>query len=143
MKVRDLVEPQKMRELMRVALGDEKADLVVMGGDLVDVYTGELLRNHCIATKDKWIAYVGPEVDHLIGPQTEVIDASGKVVAPGFIDAHAHMVYYHSPDEFIRYAIKSGTTTIITEIMELAFPMGYEGLLAYIDALRDQPIRVL
>ena len=141
--MRHLLEPQKMRELMRVALGDEWADLVVVGGDVVDVYTRELLPNHSIAVKDRWIAYVGQEVDHIIGPQTEVIDASGKVVVPGFIDAHAHMVYYHRPDEFLRYAIRSGTTTIITEIMELAFPMGYEGLLAYIDALRDQPIRVL
>jgi len=140
--MRSLFEPKRMEELKRVALGEERADLVIVGGDLVDVYTGELLSNYCIAIKGRWIAYVGPEVESFIGPQTEVIEASGKVILPGFIDGHAHMVYYHSPDEFIRYAIKSGTTTIITEVMDLVFCMGYEGLVSYLDALRDQPIKV-
>ena len=139
---RNPLPSKEMRQLMRVALGEEKADLVLLNGDMVNVYSGELLHNYSVAVKGKWIAYVGANALHTVGPGTEVIDASGKVLIPGFIDGHAHMVYYCTPDELLRYAMKGGTTTIITEIMELTFSLGNPGLIEYLNALKDQPIKV-
>ncbi len=138
----DSLKPKDMEMLKRVCLGEEKADLVISGGDLVNVYSGELLKGHSVAIKGHWIAYVGPDASRTIGPDTEVIDASGKVVIPGFVDGHAHMILYGRPDEVLRYAMKGGTTTIITEIMELIYPLGHSGLVHFLDNLQDQPIKV-
>lgn len=133
---------KQRQHLMQVALGQEKADLVITNGDLVNVYSGELLQNYSVAIKEDWIAYVSPDCRHTIGPQTEVIDATGKVLVPGFIDGHAHMICYCTPDELLRYVIKGGTTTIITEILEITFASGYYGLTEYLNALKGQPIKV-
>jgi adenine deaminase len=131
-----------MEMLMRVSLGEEKADLLISGGDLVNVYSGELLRDHSVAIKEKWIAYVGPDARHTVGPDTEVIDASGKVLVPGFVDGHAHMIYYARPDEFLRYVMKGGTTTIITETIELTYTLGYSGFVEWLESLRNQPVKI-
>jgi len=136
-----VLSPEEMQSLMRVAMGKEKADLVIGNADLVNVYSGELLEGWSVAVKGKWIAYVGPNPDPAIGPQTQLMDASGKVLIPGLIDAHTHMIWYCTPYEFLRYAAKGGTTTFITEIMELAH-LGYHGLLAFLQALEHQPVKV-
>ena len=128
--------------LMQVALGQEEADIVITGGDVVNVYSGELLRNYSVAIRGEGIAYVGPDPRHTIGPQTKIIDATGKVLVPGFIDGHAHMIYYCTPDELLRYVIKGGTTTIITEVMEITFASGYHGLTEYLNALKGQPLKI-
>jgi adenine deaminase len=133
---------EKMKDLASVALGEKEADLVVKGADLVNVYTREVLKGYSVATKGKWIAYVGPDAGRTIGSQTTVIDGKGKVLIPGFVDGHAHMLYYASPQEFLRYAMRGGTTTIVTEIMELTFALGYSGLIEYLDTLKDQPIKI-
>ena len=133
---------EEMRELSAVALGEDEADLVLVGGDVVDVYSGEILNDYAVAIKGKRIAFVGPDAGHAIGPQTEVIDLSGRFLVPGFIDAHTHLIYYYSPAEFLRYAMVDGTTCIVTETMEIAFPLGYRGIKAYLEAIRDQPIKI-
>jgi adenine deaminase len=138
----EMLDAETMKGLAAVALGQEEADLVVKGADLVNVYTGEVLKDSSVATKGKWIAYVGPEASHTMGSGTRLIDGKGKVLIPGFIDGHAHMLYYASPREFLRYAMRGGTTTIITEIMELTFGLGYSGLMEYLEALKDQPIKI-
>jgi adenine deaminase len=136
-----VLSPEEMRSLMHVALGEEKADLLIGNADLVNVYSGELLEGWSVAVKGNWIAYVGPDPDHAIGPQTEIIDASGKVLIPGLIDAHTHMIWYCTPYEFLRYAAKGGTTTFVTEIMELAH-FGYQGILTFLQALEHQPVKI-
>ncbi|MEM3061719.1 MAG: amidohydrolase family protein, partial [Candidatus Bathyarchaeia archaeon] len=76
--------------LVDTALGRIKADLVIKDGDLVDVNSGEILEEFDIAIKKDRIALIG-DVDHTIGAETMVIDARGKYIAPGFIDAHLHV----------------------------------------------------
>lgn len=136
-----MLTSQEMKQLMGVALGQEKADLVLLGGDIVNVYSDELLRGWSIATKGKWIAYVGPDASHTIGPNTEVVEAHGKVLIPGFIDGHAHMIWFCTPDHFVAQAAKAGTTTIITELSELNH-FGTKGILEYLRAVENQPIKI-
>ena len=136
------LDSKDMRALASVALGEEEADLVVKDADLADVYSRELLKGTSVAVKGEWIAYVGPDASHTIGAGTEVIDARGKVLIPGLIDGHTHSLYYASPYEFLRYAMRGGTTTIITEIMELAFPLGYAGIVDCLEAFKDQPVKI-
>jgi len=144
MKTKTTLNALQIRSLVNVALGKEKADLAIVGGDLVNVYTGEILNGWSIAIKDERIAYVGEGSSHTIGPNTEVLDASGKVLAPGFIDGHAHMMHTHGTiEEFLKYVTNSGTTTIISETLDFAFALGYEGVIDFLESVRDQPIKIL
>ena len=133
---------EDMELLKKVALGSEKADIVIEGGDLVNVYSGELIKNQSVAIKGKWIAFVAPDAHQSIGPETKYIDASGKTMVPGFIDAHTHIFYCCTADEFIRYGMRGGTTTIITELVDIAFAFGYSGVVQLLDNFRNQPIKV-
>ena len=137
-----LMGVEEAKELMQVVLGSKKADLAIINARLANVYTGELLDNYAVAIKGKWIAYVGKEPHDSIGPETVVIDAEGMTIIPGLIDGHAHLANIYDSSEFLRYAIKGGTTTIIAETME-AFPMGgYDGVLDYMESYADQPVKV-
>ncbi|MEJ2740320.1 MAG: amidohydrolase family protein, partial [Dehalococcoidia bacterium] len=136
-----------IKMLMNVATGKEKADLVIRDAGLVNVYSNELLPGYTIAVKGEKIAFIGKDGKHTIGKKTEVIDARGKVVIPGFIDAHTHLdLPVVPPTEYARYSILSGTTTIITETLEMANILqhdpGYEGLLHLLETLKDQPIKI-
>ena len=90
-----ILKPRTFSEnlrLMKVALGQETADLVIINAEVVNVYTGEILKDHAISVMDKWIAYVGRDAQSSIGPQTEVIDAGGQTVIPGLIEGQRHLV---------------------------------------------------
>ena len=132
----------EIKSLVNVALGNEEADLAIVNGDLVNVYTGELLKGQSIAIKGKWIAYVGSDAGHAIGPETEVIDASGKTLVPGFIDGHTHMLWFYPLEEFLKYSMKSGTTTVISETIDFSFTLGYEGIVQFLESVEDQPIKI-
>ncbi|MEV5011059.1 amidohydrolase family protein [Streptomyces sp. NPDC056159] len=70
-----------------------KADLVFTHGP---VHTGDPARTRAssLAVTGERITAVGhDEVRELIGPRTEVVDLSGKLLLPGFQDAHIHAVY--------------------------------------------------
>jgi adenine deaminase len=136
------VQIKDSKNLIEVALGQEKADLAVVNARLVNVYTGEILDNTSISIKGKWIAAVGNDLEHSIGAKTEVIDAGRKTVIPGLIDGHTHLASLYTAYEFLKYAMKGGTTTIITETME-PFPVsGYDGVVDFLDSLKDQPIKI-
>jgi adenine deaminase len=131
------------KTLMQVALGQQKADLAIVNAKLANVYTGELIENCAVSIKEKWIAYVGGDPKDTIGPKTEVIDAKGKTIIPGLIDGHTHLAWLFPIEEFLKYAIKGGTTTVVTETLEI-FPIaGYEGLLDLLESFRNQPIKIL
>jgi len=133
---------EKTRELMNVTLGKEKADLALINATILNVYTGELLEDYSVAIKGEWIAYVGNDPEDTIGPHTHVIDATGKTIIPGLIDGHAHLVWLYSASEFLRYAMVGGTTTIITEIIEPLYTVGYNGVVDFLASISDQPIKI-
>jgi adenine deaminase len=134
---------QTTKQLMNVALGNEKADLAVTSASVLNIYTGELLPNLSITIKGDWIAYVGDKPEHTIGSNTQIIDARGKVVIPGLIEGHTHLAdCMYNPYEFLQTAMKGGTTTIITETIE-PFPItGYDGIIDFLNAIADQPVKI-
>jgi len=67
------------------------ADLVVISANIITV-DGRNPRADALAVRDGKFVSVASEADirSLIGPNTEIIDARGRTVVPGFIDAHMH-----------------------------------------------------
>ena len=138
-----LNDSRDSKTLIKVALGQEKADLAIVNARCANVYTGELLDDCAISIKGKRIAYVGRDPQITIGSATEVIDVKGKTVIPGLIDGHTHLALLSSAAEVLKYAIKGGTTAIVTETME-PFPVaGYEGLIDFLKSFENQPIKIL
>ncbi len=134
---------EDMQGLMRVALGEEPADLAVLNADLVNVYTGEIQKNMGVAVKGPWIARVAAEVGDTVGPATRILDASGRTLVPGLIDGHTHLAWTYTAAAFIPYAAAAGVTTVVTETLE-PFPVaGVAGVLDFLDSFREQPIRIL
>jgi adenine deaminase len=127
---------------MKVALGEEKADLAVINAKIVNVYTGELIEDQSITVKGKWIAYVGENAGDSIGPQTEVIDAREQTVIPGLIEGHTHLAWLYTAGEFLKYAMIGGTTTVVTETFEIYPVSGYDGVVDFLESLKDQPIKM-
>lgn len=138
-----LNDTRDSRTLINVALGKEKADLAIVNAKLVNVYTGEILDDHAISIKGKWIAYVGNNPKGSLGPQTEIIDAKGKTVIPGLIDGHTHIAWMYTVNEFLKYVIPGGTTTVVTETLEPFPVVGYAGVVDFLESLKDQPIKIL
>jgi adenine deaminase len=126
--------------LLAVALGRQPADLVVRGGILANVYTGELLEDWGVAVAGTRIASIGPEVEQHVGPATTVIEAQGRIVAPGFIDGHTHLDCIHRLDHYLAAAIPTGLTTLITETSQLSTVGGYPALAAFLAQLPGLPI---
>ncbi|UCD78840.1 MAG: adenine deaminase [Desulfobacterales bacterium] len=130
-------------QLMKVALGEEKADLAIINADVVNVYTAEVLKGYTITVKGKWIAYVGKNANDAVGPDTEVIDAAGRTIIPGLIDGHTHISWLFTAAEFIKYTMPGGTTTVVTETLEPYPVCGYAGVVDFLESMKDQPIKIL
>jgi adenine deaminase len=128
------------RALIEVALGAAPADLVVSNARLLNVYTGEWLPGHAVAVSGERIAYVGPEARFAVGPRTQLVDAEGQALVPGLVDGHTHLLSRYGVEEFVRYAAPGGTTTVVTELIELASVVGLQGITSLLEALADQPI---
>jgi len=126
---------------MRVALGEAPADLAIINGSVVNVYTGEV-EQASVLIKGERIAYVGGDAGRAIGTSTQIIDAKGKTLIPGFIDGHTHIDTVYSISEFLKYAMRGGTTTIVTETCTISSPLGYEGVIQFLKSVKNQPIKI-
>ena len=126
--------------LVQVALGRQPADLVVRGGVLANVYTGELLEEWGVAVAGSRVALVGPEAESCIGPDTTVIEARGQVIAPGFMDGHTHLDYIHRLDRYLDVAIPTGLTAFVTETPALCNVGGFPAVAALLASLPLLPI---
>ena len=132
----------KREELVSVALGNEKADLIIEGGMLVNVATSEIYQAD-IAVKGERIAIVG-DVGHTKGEFTEIVNAHGQHVVPGLIDAHFHIESTMvSPSEFSRIVLPRGNTTVIVDPSWTANVMGIEGVKLLIDQAKGCGVRIL
>jgi adenine deaminase len=107
---------------LAVARGDEPADLVVRGGRVLSVFTREWL-DVDVAVADGWIAGLGEYEGR------ETLDASGRYVVPGFIDAHMHLESSKLlVDEFARLVLPLGTTAVVADPHEIANVLGTDGV---------------
>jgi adenine deaminase len=127
----------KIRDIVPVALGKQKADVLIKNGKIVNVFTGRVEEGN-IALFKKRIAGIG---DYTEG--REVIDVKGGYVVPGFIDAHLHIESsMTSPREFARAVLPKGTTTVIADPHEITNVLGLAGLEYMIHSTEGIPLNV-
>jgi adenine deaminase len=119
-----------------VARGDEPADIVLKGGRVLSVFTREWLEAD-VAIADGWIAGLGDYEGR------ETIDAGGRYVVPGFIDAHMHLESTKLlPDEFARLVLPLGTTAVVADPHEIANVLGADGVHWLVDFCAGLPLDV-
>ncbi len=126
----------KKQYIVNVATGRQKADLVLKNATYVNVFSNELCTGDIAVAKGQIVgmgSYDG-EVE---------VDVSGKIVCPGFIDAHIHLESsLVSPREFARAVIPHGTNTVITDPHEITNVMGTDGIDYMLQATEGLPIDV-
>jgi adenine deaminase len=127
------------RALTAVARGQAPASLYVRGGTLLNVYTGELYPAH-VAVKGERIAYVGLR-DDMVGPRTRIVDATGRVLVPGYIDPHVHPAHLVTPSAFARHLLPLGTTTVFADTLQLWELGGRRSFEAVADAMAASPLK--
>jgi adenine deaminase len=124
----------RLKKLIQVARGERAADLVLKGGRVLNVFSGEIIRAD-VAVYDGIVAGVG-DYD---GPA--VIDAGRDFIAPGFMDAHMHPESTMlSPAELARAVLARGTTAIIADPHEIANVLGIDGIRFMLEASRGLPV---
>jgi len=127
--------------LDRVALKKAPPDLVINNGLLFNSFTGEFIEGQSLWIKDGWIAYAGPDKRPKTGDGTDFMDARGMVLLPGLMEGHTHILNLTGIEEFVRHVIPSGTTTVITETIELATIVGIDGIRYFVQGIENQPLR--
>ncbi|KAA9005496.1 adenine deaminase [Paenibacillus spiritus] len=128
-------------DLVATSRGDLPATLVITGGRLVNVVSGEILENMSVGIREGRIAYVGKDVSHMIGEDTRVIDAGGRYMAPGLLDGHCHIESTQlTATEFARAVLPLGTTGGFFDAHEIANVFGLKGIRLMLDELRATPL---
>ncbi|MGO8955759.1 MAG: adenine deaminase [Streptosporangiaceae bacterium] len=128
-------------ELVAVALGQSPADLVIRGGNLVNVFTEEIYPAD-VAVYGSKIAAVG-DVSGQTGPDTKVVDASGLFLVPGLIDGHLHVECSKlSVTMFANAVVPRGTTSIVSGLDQIFVVAGLEGVREFLDEAALGPLGV-
>lgn len=124
-------------KLIRVARGQEKADLVIKNANLVNVFNDEIKKTD-IAVYDGRIAGIGN------GYQGEKeIDVNGAYVTPAFIDGHVHIESSMClPKEFAKAVVPEGTVTVMADPHEISNVFGLHGISFMREACKDLPLQV-
>ena len=114
-----------MKRVLEVASGRQEADLCITGAHILDVYNKEWFDADLLIADGIICGYAKSGE----GVGTEVVDAKGKYLLPGFIDAHVHIESSHStPEEFSNLVVPCGTTTVVADPHELCNVTGLDGL---------------
>ena len=126
----------KKQRIIAAAAGREPADLVLKNATFVNVFSNELSTMD-IAVAEGLIVGMGSYQGR------SEVDCTGKIVLPGFLDAHIHLESsLVSPTEFVKAVLPHGTTTVVTDPHEIANVMGTDGLEYRLQATADLPVDV-
>ena len=118
----------------------EPPDTIIRNGRLVNVFTNNIIDGLAVTIKDRYITGIGKESLFTQGEGTDIIDAEGLYLCPGFIDSHTHLDFMLPFYALVPYALKGGTTTIVSECAMVATSCGLEGLQSFIESTKGYPI---
>jgi adenine deaminase len=128
-------------ELVAVALGEQPADLVIRGGRLVNVYSGEIYFAD-VAIAGERIAAVG-DVERCLGPSTVIVEARGRYLVPGFIETHIHVgATSLTMTELARLLVPMGTAVLVTDFTEAGKMRGKSAMRFFLDEAARTPLSV-
>ncbi|MEG0322572.1 MAG: adenine deaminase C-terminal domain-containing protein, partial [Raoultibacter sp.] len=130
--------------LAAVAQGFEPAEAVIKDAKLVNVCTAEIQDHIDVAIVKGRIAYVGPSADHCIGENTQVLEANGQYIAPGFLDGHIHVESSMlGVTEYARVTVPHGTTGIYMDPHEICNVLGLEGVKVMDEDAQRVPLKTM
>jgi len=119
------------------------ADLVIRDGRWVNVCSGEIIDHTDIAILGSRIAYCGPDACSMIGENTKVIEAEGRYLVPGLLDAHVHVESSMlTVSQFARAVLPHGTTGAFIDPHEIANVLGLAGVKLMADEARATPMQI-
>ena len=139
--MQDLNAPGLRQRAVQAARGLTPFDVLLTGGTVVDVATGEL--------RVADVGLVGPLIASVHAPDahhraTEVIGVSGRFIAPSLIDTHLHIESSMvTPRRYAETVVPQGTTTICWDPHEVANVLGLDGMRWAVEASRNLPLRIL
>lgn len=117
-------------DLIAVASGAERGDVLLQHGRLVDVFSGTVRETNVLLHTDR-IAGVGEYYTEA----KEIIDCGGAYILPGLIDGHVHVESSHlTMSEFARAVLPCGTTSVIIDPHEIANVLGLPGIQYMLEA---------
>jgi adenine deaminase len=129
------------KALVEAARGDRQLDLIIRGGDLLNVYTGEVYPADIGIFGDR-IAVVDQGRRYGLTGAVEV-DARGMIAIPGMIDTHVHIESTMvTPPNFARAVLPFGTTTVVIDPHEIANVSGQDGVEYMLRSSEGLPLRV-
>jgi adenine deaminase len=135
-----ITDPQELKTLLAVARGDAPADIVLRGGRLVNVLSGEIYPAE-VALSGGRIAGVSQSPGTYQG--RAVVHLGGEYIAPGLIDAHVHIESsLMLPAEFANAVLPHGTTAVVSDPHEIANVHGLDGIRFMLAASEGLPLRV-
>ena len=130
-----------LKERIRAGSAKIPAEKVIRGGMLVNVMFSEIYPADIAVYKDM-IAAVG-DVEPYVGPDTEVIDATGKYLVPGLIDGHIHSECSKlSITSYAKAVVPHGTTSMISGLDEYISVSNLEGLQEIFAEIKQSPLKV-
>lgn len=133
-----VTEWQLRSELVAAAQGEGAPDLLLHGGQVVNVYSGEVLPAN-VAVRRGRICYVGPEAP--AGPDTRVVDCRDRFLCPGFIEPHTHPWVVYSPAALAAFGAARGTTAFGCDNMLFWLQLGPGGFRQVVAECRHLPAR--
>ena len=129
--------------LAKVATGAEKADLVIKNARLINVCTHEIIDNTSVAIVEGRIALVG-DAEHCIGPNTQVINAENKYLAPAFMDGHIHIESSMlSVGEYAKAVVSHGTSGVFIDPHEICNVLGLDGVRYMMEDAKRTPLKTM
>jgi len=123
--------------IIKVARGEEKADLLLKKGKIINVFSGEIYTSDVAIYKDT-IVGLGEGYSAV-----NEIDISGCYLSPGFMDGHIHLESSMVKiSEFARTVVPIGTTSVIIDPHEIANVLGLEGIRYMLESSKYNPLNI-
>ncbi len=134
------INMEEYKKLIQVPLGKVKADKVISNAKLINVYTGKIQTGLNVAIKGSRIAYVGTS-NNMVDEATEIIDATGLFLAPGYIGPHEHTDFGANPVALANEILPHGTTAILTDTTSITGALRAKGVQGMIDMTEHLPLK--
>ena len=135
------MQKRRLERLLRAAKGEAPADTIITGGRIVNVFTNSIEEHLAIALKDGYVTRIDEEANLKASKKTEIIDAGGRYLCPGFIDGHTHLDSLCPFYEIVPYSLKGGTTCLVSECAVVATACGMAAVKSFFESAQGYPLR--